>query len=326
VQHIVSLVTQYGLALVFVNVLVEQIGLPVPAVPTLIVAGALAAQGQFSATAVLVLAFTACTIGDGFWYAAGRIWGRRVMRLLCRISLSPDTCVRQSEVRFERWGGLTLVLAKFIPGLSAVAPPLAGAMRLAPGPFFFWNSVGVALWAGTAVGAGLVFHAQVSELLVRLEGLGAIAVGALAALLAGYVALKWWERRRFYKALRVARIGVDELRRLMRAAERPVVVDVRSPSVRALDPRYIPGALVMELDEVEQRLDRLPADRDVIFYCTCPNEASAAAVAKRLIGLGYVRVRPLAGGLDAWIGAGYEVELRAVPAAAPAPVEEAPAA
>jgi membrane protein DedA with SNARE-associated domain/rhodanese-related sulfurtransferase len=325
VQHIVSLVTQYGLALVFANVLVEQIGLPVPAVPTLIVAGALAADGQFSVVAVFVLAFAACTIGDGVWYAAGRAWGRRVLRLLCRISLSPDACVRQSEYRFERWGAPTLVLAKFIPGLSAVASPLAGAMRLGIRPFLLWNSLGVALWVGAAVGAGLLLHEQVNDLLARLEGLGTIAVEALAALLAGYVALKWWERRRFYRMLRIARIGVDELRRLTHVAERPVIVDVRSPSVRALDPRYIPGALVMELDEVEQRLDQLPSDRDVVFYCTCPNEASAAAVAKRLIGLGYVRVRPLAGGLDAWIDAGYEVEVRPSPATAAASVREASA-
>jgi membrane protein DedA with SNARE-associated domain/rhodanese-related sulfurtransferase len=323
VQHIVSLVTQYGLALVFFNVLVEQVGLPVPAIPTLMVAGALAADGHFSVTAVFALAFAACTIGDGLWYGAGRAWGRRVLRLLCRISLSPDACVRQSEYRFERWGALTLVLAKFIPGLSAVAPPLAGAMRLGAGAFFLWNSLGVVLWAGAAVGAGWAFHEQINDLLLRLEDLGTIAVEALAALLAGYVALKWWERRRFYKALRIARIGVDELRRLMHASERPVVVDVRSPSARALDPRYIPGALVMELDEVEKRLDQLPSDRDVVFYCTCPNEVSAAAVAKRLIGLGYVRVRPLAGGLDAWIGAGYEVELRPAPATAATSVREA---
>jgi membrane protein DedA with SNARE-associated domain/rhodanese-related sulfurtransferase len=313
VQYIVSLVTQYGLALVFANVLVEQLGLPIPAVPTLVVAGALAAEGQFPVAAVLVLAFAACTIGDGLWYAAGRAWGRRVLRLLCRISLSPDTCVRQSEYRFERWGALTLVLAKFIPGLSAVAPPLAGAMRLAPGAFFLWNSLGVALWAGAAVGAGLLLHGQINELLARLEGLGTVAVEALCALLVGYVALKWWERRRFYKMLRVARVGADELRRLMREAGPPVIVDVRSPAVRALDPRYIPGALAMEPGEVEHRLEELPSDRDVVFYCTCPNEASAAAVAKRLIGLGYVRVRPLAGGLDAWIDAGYEVELRPAP-------------
>jgi len=315
-QEIVRLLSQHGLVLVFANVLVEQIGLPVPAVPTLIVAGALAAGGQLSALAVLGVAFAACAIGDALWYAAGRLYGRRVMRLLCRIALSPDSCVRQSEYRFERWGGLTLVLAKFIPGLSAVAPPLAGAMRLGAVRFFLWNSVGVLMWAGAAIGAGMLFRAQVDELLVQMESYGAVAVASLAALLAGYIALKWWERRRFYKMLRVARIGVDELRGLMHAGERPVIVDVRSPSARDLDPRYIPGALTMEPGDVERHLDRLPAGRDIVFYCTCPNEASAAAVAKRLIALGYVRVRPLQGGLDAWIDAGYDVELRPAAAAA----------
>src|SRR5204862_3359412 len=122
----------------------------------------------------------------------------------------------------------------------------------------------------------------IEDLLIRMERFGAVAAASLAALLAAYIALKWWERRRFYKMLRVARIGVDELRRLVHAGERPVIVDVRSPSARGLDPRYIPGALVMDLGEVEKRLEQLPRDRDVVFYCTCPNEASAAAVAKRL--------------------------------------------
>jgi rhodanese-related sulfurtransferase len=126
-----------------------------------------------------------------------------------------------------------------------------------------------------------------------------------------YIGLKWWERRRFYKILRIARIGVDELRALMDGGKRPVVVDVRSPGARDLDRRFIPGALAMDIAEVDQRLDQLPADREIIFYCTCPNEASAALVARKLIGLGYTRVRPLQGGLDAWIAAGYEVEDRA---------------
>jgi membrane protein DedA with SNARE-associated domain len=126
VQEIVRLISQHGLALVFANVLVEQIGVPVPAVPTLIIAGALAADGQLSAPAVLGVAFAACAIGDALWYVAGRLYGRRVMRLLCRMALSPDACVRQTEYRFERWGALTLVLAKFVPGLSAVAPPPPG--------------------------------------------------------------------------------------------------------------------------------------------------------------------------------------------------------
>jgi len=305
------LIAQYGLALVFANVLLEQIGLPIPAIPALVVAGVLAAEGKLSAWAIFGVAFVACMIGDGLWYVAGRRWGRRVMKLLCRMSLSPDTCVRQTEVRFERWGGLTLVLSKFIPGLSTIAPPLAGAMRLGWPSFLLLNGLGAAIWAGAAIVAGTVFHAQISDLILRLEELGTVAIEIIGVLLGGYIALKWWERRRFYKMLRIARIGVDELRALMDGGKDPVVVDVRSPGIRDLDPRFIPGALAMDIAEAEKRLEQLPADREIIFYCTCPNEASAALVAKKLLGLGYTRVRPLHGGLDAWIAAGYDVEQRA---------------
>ncbi len=304
------LIAQYGLALVFANVLLEQVGLPIPAVPALIVAGALAAEGQFSPLAIFGVAFAGCMIGDALWYVAGRRYGRRVMKLLCRLSLSPDSCVRQTEVRFERWGGLTLVLSKFIPGLSTIAPPLAGAMRLGWPSFLLLNGLGAAIWAGVAIGAGMVFHAQIGDLMLRLEDLGILAIEAAGVLLGAYIALKWWERRRFYKMLRIARIGVADLRALMDGGKRPVVVDVRSPGTRELDQRFIPGALAMDIAEVDRRLDQLPADREIIFYCTCPNEASAALVAKKLIGLGYTKVRPLHGGLDAWIAAGYEVEER----------------
>ena len=305
------LITEYGLALVFANVLLEQLGLPIPAVPTLVVAGALAAEGELSPLAVFGLAFVACMIGDAVWFLAGRRYGRRVMTFLCRVSLSPDSCVRQTEFRFERWGRLALVLSKFIPGLSTIAPPLAGAMRLGWPSFLLLNGLGVVIWAGVAIGAGMAFHTEINEFIVRLEGLGTLAAEVAGVLLGGYIALKWWERRRFYRALRIARIGVADLRALMDGGKRPVVVDVRSPGARDLDPRFIPGALAMGAAEVDGRLGELPADREIVFYCTCPNEASAAQAAKKLIGLGYTRVRPLHGGLDAWIAAGYEIEQRA---------------
>jgi len=304
------LIAEYGLALVFANVLLEQLGLPIPAIPTLVVAGALAAEGELSSFAVFGVAFVACMIGDAIWFLAGRRYGRRVMAFLCRVSLSPDSCVRQTEFRFERWGRLTLVLSKFIPGLSTIAPPLAGAMRLGWPSFLLLNSLGVVIWAGVAIGAGMAFHTEINEFIVRLEGLGTLAAEAVGVLLGGYIALKWWERRRFYRTLRIARIGVADLRALMDGGRRPVVVDVRSPGARDLDPRFIPGALAMGAAEVDGRLGELPADREIVFYCTCPNEASAAQVAKKLIGLGYTKVRPLRGGLDAWIAAGYEVEHR----------------
>jgi len=310
-EALIGLVAQHGIAIVFANVLLEQIGLPLPAIPTLIIAGALAVDGHLSPLTLFVAAFVACTIGDTLWYLAGRHYGNRVMRLLCRVSLSPDSCVRQTEYHFERWGGLALVFAKFIPGLSTIAPPLAGATRLGWALFLLWNSIGIAIWAGAAIGAGMLFHAQIEGLIGRLEDYGAFAIGAMVVLLAGYVALKWWERRRFYNMLRVARITADELHRLKQGGENPVVVDVRSASSRQLDPRFVPGALAMDVADVDRRLNDLPQDREIIFYCNCPNEASAAQVAKKLIELGYTRVRPLHGGLDAWVAAGLEVERRA---------------
>lgn len=304
----IRLITQYGLALVFANVLLERIGLPLPAMPTLIVAGALAADGMFSAFAIFGLAIVAAIIGDVIWYVAGRLYGHRVMKLLCRMSLSPDSCVRQTEFRFERWGRLTLVVAKFVPGLSTVARPLAGAMGLGWWPFLLLDGLGTALWAGAAIGAGLVFHAEINQLMLVLQDLGTIAIGVIVVLLAAYIAVKWWQRRRFFKLLRIARITVDELRQLMDGDPGPVVVDLRSSASRDQDRRAIPGALGMSVEEVDRQLDRLPADREIVFYCSCPNEAAAAFVAKRLIDLGYTRVRPLQGGLDAWVAAGYQVE------------------
>ena len=309
-QALRDLLAQYGLGLVFVNVLVEQAGLPLPAIPTLVLAGALAGDGELSPAAVFAAALGASMLGDAAWFAAGRRYGSRVLKLLCRISLSPDSCVRQTEFRFERWGALTLVLGKFIPGLSTVAPPLAGAMRLSWPSFLLLNGAGIAAWAGMAIGAGMLFRDGIVRVVERLERLGAAGAYALLALLAAYVALKWWERRRFYKALRVARITAEQLRGLFEGGKNPVIVDLRSPAARGLDRRFIPGALEMDLGEVTRRLPELPAEREVIFYCTCPNEASAASAARQLIDLGYRRVRPLEGGLDAWIAAGYEVEER----------------
>jgi len=301
------LIERHGLALVFANVLLEQVGLPIPAIPTLVVCGALAAEGRISATAVLGLAFVACMIGDGLWFVAGRLYGRRVLRFLCGISLSPDTCVRQTQTQFERWGGITLVAGKFIPGLSTVAPPLAGAMRYGWMRFALLNGLGILIWAGLAIAAGMLFHAQVSALLVWLEDLGQAAVGLLVAVLCAYVAFKWWERQRLYKTLRVARITVDELRHLMAGARQPVIVDLRA-RIPGEEHRSIPGAIVMNLAEVREGRDRLPLDNEIVFFCDCPNEASAAAAAKALMDLGYTRVRPLLGGLDAWVEAGYELE------------------
>jgi len=204
----IGLITQYGLALIFAYVLIAKLGLPIPADPALIVAGALAAGGEFSALAVFLVAFFACAISDATWYAAGRLYGHRIMKHLSRISLSADSSMRQSEQRFHRWGRLALVLSKFVPGLSTVMPPLAGAMRLNGWAFAALDGVGTALWVGAAISLGMVFHLEIGRLIVRLQEFGTIVIGLIGMLLAGYISIRWWRRHRFYSRLRMARITV----------------------------------------------------------------------------------------------------------------------
>jgi membrane protein DedA with SNARE-associated domain/rhodanese-related sulfurtransferase len=306
-QQLVLALSQYGLMVVLLNVLLDQIGLPVPAVPTLIIAGAFAASGQLSLGELFAGSVAACLIADSGWYWVGQKYGIRVLKTLCRISLEPDSCVSQTQTRFERWGVNSLVIAKFVPGLAIIAPPLAGAMRIGWPRFLVLSTLSAALWAGFALLAGVLFRAQIQQLLQTLDQLGSAVVIVGASLLALYIAYKWWQRARFYSLLRMARIGVDELYELMQAGAAPVVIDVRSATARSLEPRWIPGALNISLSEVGQRLKDLPRDRDIIVYCTCPSEASAARVAKILMNHGFKRVRPLHGGLDAWLAAGYAV-------------------
>ncbi len=307
-HEIIALIAQYGMLLVFLNVLVEQAGVPVPAVPTLVVAGALAATDQLPVSGVLLAAVLACLLGDLAWYAAGRRFGSGVMRTICRISLSPDSCVKQSELRFQRWRGRVLLIAKFVPGLSTVAPPLVGAMGLRLPTFLLLDGLGSLLWAGLAVGLGYAFAAQIDGVLTMLASAGTFAFELLLVLLALYIAVKWWQRRRLLVALRMARITVDELNQAIAGGQSPIVVDVRSQPARLLDTRVIPGALLADLDSVDRVLQDIPPERELVIYCSCPNEVSAAKAAKLLMALGYRRVRPLLGGLDAWDSAGYAIE------------------
>jgi membrane protein DedA with SNARE-associated domain/rhodanese-related sulfurtransferase len=307
-HEIIALIAQYGLLLVFLNVLVEQAGVPVPAVPTLVVAGTLAATDRLPVSGVVLAAVLACLLGDLAWYAAGRRFGSGVMRTICRISLSPDSCVKQSELRFQRWRGRVLLIAKFVPGLSTVAPPLVGAMGLRLPTFLLLDGLGSLLWAGLAVGLGYAFAAQIDVVLATLASAGTFAFELLLVLLALYIAVKWWQRRRLLLALRMARITVDELNQAIAGGRSPIVVDVRSQPARLLDSRVIPGALLADLDSVGRTLQDIPPDRELVIYCSCPNEVSAAKAAKLLMALGYRRVRPLLGGLDAWDSAGYAIE------------------
>ena len=306
-QQLLFDLAQYGLAIVALNVLLNQIGLPVPVIPTLVLAGALGANGQLPLAAIFLAAILACLAADCGWYWVGQKYGIRVLKTLCRISLEPDSCVAETQSQFDRWGVNSLVIAKFVPGLATIAPPLAGAMRIGWLRFIGLSSLAAALWVGAALFAGMLFKTQIERLLIRVDQFGSMAFGVAIVLLGAYVGYKWWERRRFYTMLRMARISVAELDQLIQTGSQPLIIDVRSPSARVLEPHWIPGAVHISLPDVALHLKDLPKDRDIILYCTCPSEASAARVAKILMNHGFKRVRPLHGGLDAWLAAGHAV-------------------
>ncbi|MGI4848714.1 MAG: rhodanese-like domain-containing protein [Janthinobacterium lividum] len=306
-NYLVSLIEEYGLWLVFANVLLAQLGLPLPAVPTLVITGALLDRGDYSwPTLLLLAAVCAALVSDFSWFSAGRRFGRRVTSKLCRISLSPDSCVRQTEMIYLRFGAPSLLLAKFIPGFASVASALAGTVGTKKRVFLLFDGLGATLWAGAAIWLGSRFSNTIEDLLTILEELGRVGAILLGIVLLLFISYKWVMRQRFLRDLRMARISVAELKQLVEQGSAPLIIDVRSAQTRRAE--RIPGALVIALaDLTDARLDALVAE-EVVVYCACLNEASAAIVAKKLMARGFQRVRPLAGGIDAWIAAGHEVE------------------
>ncbi len=306
-SHLVTLIVEFGLALVFLNVLLGQAGLPLPAFPTLIVAGGYLAWDAKALLALLATAVAAAVISDTSWYFAGRRFGMRVLRTLCRVSLSPDSCVAQTESIFTRFGAVSMLFAKFVPGFASVATAMAGAVRLRYWKFLLFDALGALLWVGVAVALGMLFRDAIGQILATLDELGVYGLALVALALAAYVASKWWRQRQFTLQLRMDRVTVDELRAMMDGEKTRVVLDVRSPIVQAASGR-IPGARAVDIDRIADGLDGVAREDEVIVYCACPNEASAVKVARALRRAGFKRVRPLHGGIDAWIAAGHAVE------------------
>ena len=218
------------------------------------------------------------------------------MKLLCRLSLTPDSCVSNTQARFERLGINAVLISKFVPGLSLIAPPLAGAIRMSWLRFLAFDAMSSTAWVILAATVGVAFHRQIEQLMPFVMAYRVEAVVALCAILVGYIAYKWWDRARFFSRLRMARIEASDLHRLIASGAAPLIVDVRSATAVALEPRRISGALQIPLNEVKDRLPGLPRDREIVAYCTCPNEVSAAEVAKILLDSGFSECAPCVAG------------------------------
>jgi membrane protein DedA with SNARE-associated domain/rhodanese-related sulfurtransferase len=298
-SQLTLLIQHYGVFLVFGMVLIEQFGLPIPAFPVLVLAGAMAVDGGASWQLCLLAVLLACLICDYFWFRAGRYYGKRVLRLLCRISLSPDSCVNQTEDRFRRYGPKSLLVSKFVPGFNTIAAPMSGALGTGTRAFLGFAASGALLWGGTGIALGAIFHDSVDGVLAALETMGSAALGVLAGLLALFVLYKYVERRRHRATLAVPRIAVAELMSLLEGGHDPLIIDARSVTAQALE-AAIPGALLYNSCEPGQLMASLDKDRHIVVYCSCPNDVTAAQVAKEFLANGFHRTRPLHGGLDAW--------------------------
>ncbi len=305
-EQLITLLQHYGLGLVFVNVLALQAGAPVPAYPTLIAAGAYLTGGHGLAALIATGAFAAL-IADTGWYLAGRRYGTRVLKTLCRVSLEPDSCVRQTENIFSRFGAPSMMFAKFVPGFATVSTAMAGAARLPYWKFLFFDLIGATLWVGVGVGIGYVFRDAIGEAIETLQSFGKWGLILLASALALYILVKWGQRRLFVRQLRMDRVTVRELKDMMAKDRVRVILDVRSPMMQKASGR-IPGARAVDMTRIAEGVTGVPTDGEIVVYCACPNEVSAVKVAEQLKRVGFKRVRPLHGGIDAWIEAGHEVE------------------
>jgi membrane protein DedA with SNARE-associated domain len=308
----------HGAAVLFAAVFVEQMGVPLPAAPWLLAAGALSGTGKMNWAVALGAATFGSAFADLIWFYLGRYGGHRVLSFLCHISLEPDSCVRRTQDIFTRYGMRGVIVAKFIPGLSTLAPPLAGSSGVTATRFFFFDGLGSLLYGGCFILLGLLFSHQLERIIDALASLGSGALGVVIGLAVLYIGYKYYQRRRLLNELRTARITVDELHQKLEAGENPIILDLRSQRELERNASLIRGARHMTMEEVPLRQHEIPRDRDIILYCSCPNEASSARMALLLHRNGILRVRPLLGGFDAWQERNYPTELRVVLTSLPA--------
>jgi membrane protein DedA with SNARE-associated domain/rhodanese-related sulfurtransferase len=300
----------YAYLIIFLWVLVEQVGIPIPSVPVLLTAGTLSATHRVSWLGITTAMLLGCIIADFIWFALGRRYGNSVLKLLCRFSFEASTCVSRTENYFTRRGAVTLLFAKFVPGLSTVAAPIAGQTGMSIPRFLAWDLAGSLIWGEAFILAGRFFGDLAKKSAPFFAWLGHFAIAIFVLMVLGFLAHRIWKQRKFLQQVRELRLEPSELKTMFDLAEAngtppPFVVDLRHPLDYLPDPRVLPGALRIGPNELKQHSEIIPRDRDVILYCTCPSEETSARLALQLHKMGVYRVRPLRGGFDGWKQAGY---------------------
>ncbi len=298
----------YGYVLLFAWVLIEQLGVPLPATPVLLAAGALSAERQLSLPAAFGFGLAACLLSDSTWFLVGRRYGNRVLNLLCRLSMEPTLCVRRTQLQFGKRRRATLLFAKFVPGLAMLSAPVAGQTGMPFAWFVLFDGVGSAIWVGALLSAGRIFGDALNRDPSLLSLAGRFSGALLATAILAFFIARMVRRNRLLRRLVESRLEPGELRNQLLAGEEVFIVDLRHPLEQLTDPFTLPGAIRVAPDDLAKRVHEIPRDRDVILYCTCPNEETAAHTALKLHKLGVERVRPLRGGYGEWKRLGFPMD------------------
>ena len=303
----------YGYLLLFAWIVIEQLGIPLPATPILLAAGALSAEHQLSFPLALLVGISACLIADSTWFLVGRHYGHHVLRLLCKMSLEPTICVRRTQDSFGRRREVTLMIAKFVPGLATLAPPVAGENGMGYLRFLLFDGIGATAWIAALLSVGRLFGDALKRDPSLLDWAGRFSGALLALGILGFFIIRILRRRMVLKSLVAARLEPEDLKRQLDAGEPVYIVDLRHPLEFLPDPFTLPGALHFSPDSLTERHHEIPRDRDIVLFCTCPSEATAAKTAMTLMKLGIERVRPLRGGYDEWKRLGYPLDPAQLP-------------
>jgi membrane protein DedA with SNARE-associated domain/rhodanese-related sulfurtransferase len=303
----------YAYLILFAWVLAEQLGFPIPSIPVLLTAGTLTATHELNPWLAVLSVLAACVVADTMWFMLGRRYGNGVLKLLCRFSMEATTCVAKTEGYFSRTGAATLLFAKFVPGLSTVAPPIAGQLGMPYRRFLMWDLAGSLIWAEAYLLGGRFFGDLIKKSAPLFGMITHYAFLIFVVMVFGFIIYRFVKQRRFITAVAAMRLEPAELKTMIDDAAAqgnipPFIVDLRHPLDYLPDPRVLPGALRIGPNELTQHQEIIPRDRDVVLYCTCPSEETSAKVAMQLHRFGIYRVRPLRGGFDGWKALGYPLQ------------------
>jgi membrane protein DedA with SNARE-associated domain len=261
-------VVQHGYLLLFFWVLAEQAGLPIPAAPLLLAAGALAGQHKLNFALVIVVAATGSLVADTFWYYFGKHKGTVVLNWLCKIALEPDSCVRRTESTFTKLGYRTLLVCKFVPGLNTATPALAATAGIGLPQFLLFDWLGALLWSSAFAGLGLAFSKQLDRVADDVKRFGSWTLLLIVTAIVGYILSKFYQRHRFIKQVAGQRIAPAELKDKLDSGDPVTIIDLRHPLDLLPDPRTLPGALRISPEELQERNSEISRDGEIVLFCT----------------------------------------------------------